>query len=904
MADASPDVRTPEVANPALDSMLKDYGKEIGAVEGRVKERDEKIGSLIGEVQQGRKEASALEFPVLKELPKKPDTPTHDPIQSMGSAAMMMAIFGSALTKRPLVNALNSGAAVMKAYQQQDVYNAKLAMEEWRINLDNAVTLHNFQKDAYEAAIKKINTNQSGAIAEIQTLAAQNKDEPMLLQARKGNIEGIIDLAQKRDAAFSQMEKDRPAIEKQALLNNAVIGLTQARESGDPEAVKKAEQHLKDVQAGFYPSVAAANSRTPSDRVSAAFKIFQTENPKGDDETNDQYFDRASKWVGIILGTDPETKAALETLKGDIKKQIAATPKDKVSQQWTTYKAANPSATWEDFEKAYRRINGVKTAEDNAALQAAKDEAAMQRTIVNNQTKLDIAATPKDQITQLWKTYKQENPEATFEQFEKDYRDIKGVSTAEEKKALQEAKDEAALARENVKQTGQYDRETLRLTEANRHNQAIEKINALKTDNQAEKDRLRQEEMTRHNQAVEGLTKAKTDAQLSMFGQKQTEIERHNAAMEDLGNNKYLSSKMLSELRLQETNRHNMTMEGISQQRADNAGQSMTLQKGKAVDELLEKEPGITRAEAIRKVEQGAKGGSYTPAASVVVDDGGKEKTVLAQQDKFTGQWVSADEKHQPVGEVKKIVKGNELSPDDPSVKDVAKLISEYHQAPLSSFALKSPWGQAVMAEVGRQNPNYNATIYQARQKAERDFATGTQGNTVRSFNVTISHLDTLQELADALNNGDVPAINRLSNKVAEETGSPAPTSFDAAKAIVGQELVKAIVASGGGVTERQEAGQRLSSAYTPEQLRGVIETYQKLMAGQLKGLQKQYEVSTGEKNFDTYLSPESKAVLDKLGKDDGIAALAKQAWGSYDPTHYNYRINPETGKPQRSRKN
>jgi hypothetical protein len=138
---------------------------------------------------------------------------------------------------------------------------------------------------------------------------------------------------------------------------------------------------------------------------------------------------------------------------------------------------------------------------------------------------------------------------------------------------------------------------------------------------------------------------------------------------------------------------------------------------------------------------------------------------------------------------------------------------------------------------------------------AVKAFTSGKQGNSVRSFNVSLSHLDTLSSLADALHNGDAKMFNKFGNYIAEQTGNPAPTNFDAAKKIVGDEVVKAIVGAGGGVHDREEAARVIASANSPAQLKGAIGTYQELMRGQLDGLQQQYEASTGRKDFNKFLS-------------------------------------------------
>jgi hypothetical protein len=146
-----------------------------------------------------------------------------------------------------------------------------------------------------------------------------------------------------------------------------------------------------------------------------------------------------------------------------------------------------------------------------------------------------------------------------------------------------------------------------------------------------------------------------------------------------------------------------------------------------------------------------------------------------------------------------------------------------------------------------------------AKAKATKDFSTGIQGRQVTAFNTAIDHLATMDKLSDALQNGDVKLINSLGNVVARQTGQPAPTNFDAAKQIVTAEVIKAVVASGGGVTERQEAERNFAAANSPAQLKGLVQTYKKLLGGQLNSLGLQYESTTGKKDFESKLTPDAK---------------------------------------------
>ena len=149
--------------------------------------------------------------------------------------------------------------------------------------------------------------------------------------------------------------------------------------------------------------------------------------------------------------------------------------------------------------------------------------------------------------------------------------------------------------------------------------------------------------------------------------------------------------------------------------------------------------------------------------------------------------------------------------------------------------------------------------------KAVKDFSTGVQGKQVNAFNTAIDHLSTMDKLSDALQNGDTKVINSIANTIASQTGAPAPTNFNAAKQIVTAEVIKAVVASGGGVTERKEAENNFAAASSPAQLKGVINTYKQLLGGQLNSLGLQYENTTGRKDFDKKLTGDAKQAFSSI---------------------------------------
>ena len=143
-----------------------------------------------------------------------------------------------------------------------------------------------------------------------------------------------------------------------------------------------------------------------------------------------------------------------------------------------------------------------------------------------------------------------------------------------------------------------------------------------------------------------------------------------------------------------------------------------------------------------------------------------------------------------------------------------------------------------------------------------RAFSAGMEGRNVRSFNTAINHLDTMDKLATALDNGDIRAFNAVGNEFRKQTGSEAPTNFESAKSIVGGEVAKALTGSNMALADRKEIRDQLASANSPAQLKGVIRTLQELMGGQLSSLRQQYEVGTNRKDFDTRLSGRAKQVI------------------------------------------
>jgi hypothetical protein len=181
--------------------------------------------------------------------------------------------------------------------------------------------------------------------------------------------------------------------------------------------------------------------------------------------------------------------------------------------------------------------------------------------------------------------------------------------------------------------------------------------------------------------------------------------------------------------------------------------------------------------------------------------------------------------------------------------------IGTYQMAPYSGIR-----GAGIMGKVAEKYPSYDAKEWGKRVAGEKGFGVGRQGDTVRAIGTAYRHMETLGELGEDLENTGAVPLNKFFQYVSEISGQAPPTNFDGAKQIVVAEVVKAVIATGGGVKERQAAEERVSRASSPEQLIGIInDVYKPLLEGQLEGYREQYKNATGKDDFDEKFAPKSK---------------------------------------------
>lgn len=209
-----------------------------------------------------------------------------------------------------------------------------------------------------------------------------------------------------------------------------------------------------------------------------------------------------------------------------------------------------------------------------------------------------------------------------------------------------------------------------------------------------------------------------------------------------------------------------------------------------------------------------------------------------------------------------------ELSARNPQLAGTVKAIGTY-KTPLTSLSVRGGHRERILGYVMQAYPDYDQTQFTGKNRAVSNFAGGPEGRTVRSLNVAIDHLNTLEDAARALQNGDIPALNRLVNYAKQQTGNPVTTNFDSIKQVVSAEIAKAVVGGQTALHDRDDMARRAANSQSPAQLLGITTEFKKLMAGQMKGLRRQYEATTKLKNFDDFLDPHTKKELEAVSGHD-----------------------------------
>jgi hypothetical protein len=229
------------------------------------------------------------------------------------------------------------------------------------------------------------------------------------------------------------------------------------------------------------------------------------------------------------------------------------------------------------------------------------------------------------------------------------------------------------------------------------------------------------------------------------------------------------------------------------------------------------------------------------------------------------------------------------------------KAILRYDMPFPSTMAIRRDPNMARFAEaVFKADPSYTDMGYSNKKTSAKAFLPGQKlGNLILSNASARGHMDVLQEVYDAMQNGDIKKLNAFANQFRVQTGSAPEATFDAIKGVIGSEIMKSIVPGGGGVVEREEVRETLSRGYAPQQFMSVLNGYRALMQEQYDNMHQDYKrMGLPEKQWPTYKTHDEKKA------DEGKKPTGNQGKQPQTPHEwYVYRWNNAKNNPALQKK-
>jgi hypothetical protein len=177
-----------------------------------------------------------------------------------------------------------------------------------------------------------------------------------------------------------------------------------------------------------------------------------------------------------------------------------------------------------------------------------------------------------------------------------------------------------------------------------------------------------------------------------------------------------------------------------------------------------------------------------------------------------------------------------------------------------------------ILGLLHQNYPDWDQTTYNAKSALVKSYTSGPKSNEINAINTVSGHLDTLDQAANALNNGDLVALNALGNKIGINlTGQTAAAAFKTIVHRVGPEITTAYIKGGGGETERIANAEDFSENLPPQTLHNNAAVTVGLLRSKIGALENQYKQTVGRDDFQQrFITPAAQASFNRLGGQGG----------------------------------
>ena len=206
-----------------------------------------------------------------------------------------------------------------------------------------------------------------------------------------------------------------------------------------------------------------------------------------------------------------------------------------------------------------------------------------------------------------------------------------------------------------------------------------------------------------------------------------------------------------------------------------------------------------------------------------------------------------------------------------------------------------------LISQARTLDPSFDMADIDKRYETLKEFTSSSNskaGGQVLALNTMIHHADLFYDVADALKNGSFQPGNEVYNRVATTFGA-APANN---AALVGQFLAGEVgkLAQGGSPFEAElrKISSSLSTASSPEQIRGAAQTLMQIGAGRATPLMEKAKDAKLD-NVVHVIGPDAQSILQKRGFDPNTMKPVRGSAGPapQSPFQIGQQVTLKTGK-------
>lgn len=731
--------------------------------------------------------ATAHDIPTWNEEAQKQKFST-DPVKAFGSVGSVFAMIAAAFTHRPMINALQGSAAAMDAVKAGDDKAYDQAFTAFKTNADLAIKRHQMMHEEYQDALSLMNTDMAAGEAQLKMAAHKYDDKQMLFLTENG-------LSDMRDKLITGRAK---SVEATVEANDKIDAQSLRRQTFDSMKADVEKSGIPKTDPRYAALMAEAGRRafagkeTPIDPQMWQWEMQHAQDHDGKGPTAEE---RQKFYAGF------RTSVARET------------PDMEFLRKYQEEHATDNDGQGVPIEEAYGALSVAKNKAKTEV--AAARQAEIDR---HNRAVETISAGKGDTSAKL--AEEKERHDKTLEDL--------GQGRLAETVRSNVAKDKIA---------------TIRQSEIDRHNQAVETISSSKGDTSA----ALAKEKERHDNMTEALTYAAQELGYGKLTEtirtntvkaqeqdaRQEEIERHNKALESLtGTRGDISSKLADE-----RERHDKAMEGFTEQRLSapklptNAGE-----KAQAVEEMLADpaNKGMKREEAIAAVD--AKIASSVAKAKLGGDALLDDDTVSIMAD----QYMAGDK-----SVLQNLGRGAQGAQNIVKVREAVMRKAKEQNLKGADLALR-------MAE-------FNGLTAGQRTLGSR------VANVEMFANETLNMIDVARKSSADVPRSQWIPVNKALQAFESNTGDPKIRAFGAAINSLVNTYAKAI--AGGGqatVSDKDHAREIITSADSQAQFDAVMKVIEQELQAARKApgqVKEQFRDLAGSNSLDKPLAPEQNVI-------------------------------------------